>query len=117
MTTKAIADRMVELCRNGQYAQAYSELFAPDFESFEMPGMPMERVVGQEGMQQRAAYFHELVQEFHSGYFNEPQAAGNFFTLTMGYEATFKTGERKNFDEVAVYEVRDGKIVRERFFY
>lgn len=32
-------------------------------------------------------------------------------------EATHTDGVRRNFDEVGVYEVRDGRIVREQFFY
>jgi hypothetical protein len=35
----------------------------------------------------------------------------------MGVEATMKGQGRVKMDEVAVYEVKDGKIVKEQFFY
>lgn len=117
MTTPEIARQLVDLCRNGQFAQAYADLFAPDFESIEPAHTLMPHAVGVEGIQQRAALFHETIKEVHSGYFNEPQVAGRFFSLTLGFEATHTDGVRRNFDEVGVYEVRDGRIVREQFFY
>lgn len=117
MNTPEIAQRLVELCRAGRFADAYAELFAPDFESIEPSHGIMPLVTGVEGIQQRAALFHETIREVHSGYFNEPQIAGRFFSLTMGFEATQTDGTRRNFDEVGVYEVQDGKIVKEQFFF
>jgi ketosteroid isomerase-like protein len=35
----------------------------------------------------------------------------------MGMEVTMKGAGRVKMDEVAVYEVRDGKIVKEQFFF
>ena len=117
MTTAEIAHRLVELCRNGQYAEAYTELFDPAFESLEPPHSLMPHVTGVEGIQERAALFHETIKAVHSGYFNDPQVAGRFFSLALGFEATYTDGIRRNFDEIGVYEVRDGTIVKEQFFY
>lgn len=117
MSTKEIAQRLVDLCRVGQFAEAYAELFAPEFESIEPSYGVLPQVVGVEGIQQRAALFHETIREVHSGYFNDPQIAGRFFSMALGFEATYTDGTRRNFDEIGVYEVRDGKIVREQFFF
>ncbi|TNE64425.1 MAG: nuclear transport factor 2 family protein [Bacteroidetes bacterium] len=117
MSTTEIAQRLVELCRNGQYADAYAELFAPDFKSIEPVHAAMPAVVGVEGIQRRAALFHETIKEVHSGYFNDPQIAGRFFSMALGFEATYTDGTRRNFDEIGVYEVKDGKIVKEQFFF
>jgi limonene-1,2-epoxide hydrolase len=35
----------------------------------------------------------------------------------MGRDVTFKGKPRMQLDEVAVFEVKDGKIVLEQFFY
>jgi hypothetical protein len=35
----------------------------------------------------------------------------------MSFDATFKGGGRTKMDEICVYEVKDGKIVKEQFFY
>jgi len=53
----------------------------------------------------------------HGGYTNAPQVAGNFFSCVMGMDVTLKGQPRMKLDEIAVYEVRDGKIVLEQFFF
>ena len=40
MNTEAVAKRLVELCRKGEYEQAQRELYAQDAVSIEMPGLP-----------------------------------------------------------------------------
>jgi hypothetical protein len=35
----------------------------------------------------------------------------------MGMDVTMKGQGRSKMDEIAVYEVKDGKIVKEQFFY
>ena len=47
----------------------------------------------------------------------KPQVAGNFFVCIMGMDVTIKGQPRMKMDEVAVYEVKDGKIVLEQFFF
>ena len=58
-----------------------------------------------------------MVEEMHGGYSNEPQVAGNHFAVAMGMDVTMKGQGRTKMDEIAVYEVKDGKIVKEQFFY
>jgi hypothetical protein len=53
----------------------------------------------------------------HGGYSNPPQVAGYHFAVAMGIDATMKGPGRVKMDEIAVYEVKNGKIVKEQFFY
>ena len=40
------------------------------------------------------------------------------FAVYYNYDVTFKpSGKRNNMEEMALYTVKDGKIVREQFFY
>ena len=55
--------------------------------------------------------------EVHSGYSTEPVVAGRFFSVAMGMDITFKGMGRMKMDEIAVYEVKDGQIVKEHFFF
>ncbi len=57
------------------------------------------------------------VEEMHDGYSTDPVVAGNFFSVAMGLDATMKGMGRMRMDEIAVYEVKDGKIVKEQFFF
>ena len=58
-----------------------------------------------------------MVEEMHGGFSNQPQIAGNYFAVAMGMDVTMKGQGRMKMDEIAVYEVKDGKIVKEQFFY
>jgi ketosteroid isomerase-like protein len=42
---------------------------------------------------------------------------GNWVAITMTRDATMKGRGRVNMQEICVYQVRDGRIVREQFFY
>ena len=53
----------------------------------------------------------------HGGFSSDPVVGGNFFSVAMGMDATMKGMGRVKMDEIAVYEVKDGKIVKEQFFF
>ena len=57
------------------------------------------------------------VVEFHGGEISEPLIADNHFTAKMSFDVTFKDRGRQQMEEVCVFEVNDGKIVNEQFFY
>lgn len=120
MKTQEIADRLVELCREGRFDQAYDELFADDAENIEMPAMadgPLGNASGMAAMKKKSAAWFEGVEEMHGGSVGEPIVAGNWFALPMSMDVTFKGRGRMAMDELCVYQVRDGRIVREQFFY
>lgn len=117
MTTPEIAKRLVELCRQGNYAGAHAELYAEDCVSIEPEGTPENVTKGMEGIRGKAAYFAESM-EVHGGTVGDPIVADPFFSCVMTLDATDKkAGVRMNMAEICVYEVRGGKIVREQFFY
>jgi limonene-1,2-epoxide hydrolase len=57
------------------------------------------------------------LEQFHKGTISEPIIAGNHFTAKMDYDVTFKEKGRMQMVEVGVFEVKDGKIINEHFFY
>lgn len=118
MTTQEVADRFNELAQSGNWQQIQSELFSEDAVSIEPEHSPgMKTVQGIEAIRQKGAEFGQMVEEMHGGYTKEPQVAGNHFSVAMGMDVTMKGMGRMSMDEIAVYEVKDGKIVKEQFFY
>jgi hypothetical protein len=117
MTTQEVANRLVELCRQGQYAQAQEELYAQDVESLEPANSPMPYAKGMDAIKEKDRQFNESIEEMFGGHVGEPVVAGNFFSLTMGMDVKFKGQDRFNMEEVCVYEVKDGKVVKEQFFF
>ena len=58
-----------------------------------------------------------MMEEFHGAAIGDPIVSGNHFSCSMMMDATFKETGRERMDEICVYEVKDGKIVKEQFFY
>ena len=118
MTTKEIADRFNELAQSGQWDKIQAELFAENAMSIEPPhAQGLQTAEGMDAIREKGKKFAESVEEMHSGYSSDPLVAGNYFTVAMGMDVTMKGMGRMKMDEIALYEVKDGKIVKEQFFY
>ena len=118
MTTQDVADRFHELAQAGQWDVIQNELYADNAVSIEPPNSPgMKTVEGMPAIREKGKQFGEMMEEMHGGYSNEPQVAGSHFAVAMGMDVTMKGQGSMKMDEIAVYEVKDGKIVKEQFFY
>ncbi len=118
MTTQEVANRMYELFKENKWMEVQQELFSDDAESIEPPhSKGLQSVKGKDAIKKKGDDFNNMIEEVHGGYTGEPIVAGNFIAFAMGIDATYKGMGRQKMDEIAVYEVRDGKIVKEQFFY
>jgi len=118
MTTQEVANRFNELAQTGQWEQIQNELFADNAVSIEPPGSQgMQSVEGLPAIKEKGKKFSEMVEEMHGGYSAAPAVGGRYFSVAMGMDCTMKGMGRQKMDEIAVYEVKDGKIVKEQFFY
>ena len=120
MSTGNVARRLIELCRAGQFDRAVEELYAKDARSIEMDGLTdgtLGNVEGLDAIKQKGKKFEASVAQVHGITVSDPLIAGPFFTIALGFDATYKEGGRRAMKEVCVYEVKNDKIVREQFFY
>lgn len=116
--TQKVADRFYELAQEGKWEAIQDELFSSDAKSIEpTTGQGMQNAEGLDAIKKKGASFNSMVEEMHGGYCSQPQVAGNHFSVAMGMDVTMKQQGRMKMDEIAVYEVKDGKIVKEQFFY
>lgn len=120
--TQAIGKKLVEYCRNGLNLDAISSLYSPDIVSVEAVGsdeMPAE-VRGIDKVVEKNKWWYDN-HEIHHASAEGPFPHRDRFAVIFHYEATVKKGPRKEqrikFEEVALYTVKGGKIVREEFFY
>jgi hypothetical protein len=117
-TTTEVAARFNELAKEGNWDKIQDELFADNAASVEPTTSPgLQSVQGLSAIKEKGKQFNEMVEEMHGGYSTDPVVAGNHFAVAMGLDATMKGMGRTKMDEIAVYEVKDGKIVKEQFFY
>ncbi len=118
LTTAEVAARFNELAKEGNWNKIQDELFAENAVSIEPSNSPgLQSVEGLAAIRQKGEKFEESVEEMHGGYSSDPLITGNHFAVAMGMDATMKGAGRVKMDEIALYEVKDGKIVKEQFFY
>ncbi len=116
MDIQQIADRLVKLSREQKSTTAYRELFAKDASSHEMPGVPDGDVTGLDKLIAKSEAYDEGMT-VHAIEVTDPLVYKNFFSVGMGIDVTRADGNRVQEHEMCVYQVRDGKIVDERFVY
>ncbi|MEM0940727.1 MAG: SnoaL-like domain-containing protein [Bacteroidota bacterium] len=119
MTTQEVANQLVSMCREGKFEEVFQDLYSTEIESIEPKGsvFPHE-VKGIDALVKKGKQWEELIQEVHTSEVSDPIVAENFFSITMKTKVTLKgMDEPTNMDEVCVYQVQNGKVVSEQFFY
>jgi SnoaL-like domain len=118
-STSAVAQELVSLCRAGRNLDAIAKLYSPKIVSIEPVGneqMPAE-MSGIDAIRKKNEWWFEN-NEIHSAEANGPFVGEGQFVVQYTFETTYKpTGQRMKMSELALYTVKDGKIVREEFFY
>jgi hypothetical protein len=117
--TAAVAQELVSLCRVGRNADAIEKFYSPNIVSVEPVGneaMPAE-MKGIDAVRGKNEWW-VANNELHSAAVNGPFVGDDQFAVQYTYDVTSKpTGQRMKINEMALYTVKDGKIVREQFFY
>jgi SnoaL-like domain len=118
MTTTEIANKLVSLCKQGKDHEAHA-LYAADAVSVEAGGPPgMDRVSrGLDAIKGKGQWWYDN-HVVHSVVVAGPWPHDDRFIVGFKMDITVKaTAERSTMEEMALYTVKDGKIVREEFFY
>ncbi len=118
MTTQEVANKLVALCREGKYEEAYNELYSPNIKSVEPEGSAWPTVQGMAEIAKKAEVWTNMVEEVLESEISDPIVADDYFAITMKSKVKAKGApEPMRMDEICVYGVQDGKIVLEQFFY
>jgi len=120
VSTAAVAHELVDLCREGRNLEAVDRLYAPDIVSIECMGneqMPQE-MRGKEAVRGKNVWWYDNF-EVISARVNGPFISeGDQFAVQHEYTTRNKTtGQQMEMSEMALYTVKEGKIVQERFYY
>jgi hypothetical protein len=116
--TEEVAARYYELAQRGQIHLIKQELYAESIISIEPQNnsnLPL-LTEGMEAYEKKEQQFYQMYTEIHGGFCLKPLVIACHFTCAMGMDVTLN-GERKIKEEIGVFEVKDGKIVKEQFFY
>ena len=119
MTTEQVAKRYYELIQQHQYEQIQNELYTPNAISIEPENdsnLPLV-VEGIEALRQKEGLFFSQVDQMFGSYMSETVVSTFFFSMMTGMDVKMKGKQRKKKEQICVFEVRDGRIVKEQFFY
>ena len=118
MTTREIANRLVELCSKGQFEAAQRELLAEDavnIEPHDTPDFPKE-TRGLQNVIDKGHKFQSMIETVHSISMSEPLCTDGAIAVVLHMDLTMKERGHTNMAELCVYTVKDGKIVSEQFY-
>ncbi|MGC4102450.1 SnoaL-like domain-containing protein [Ferruginibacter sp.] len=118
MTTQQIAVRFNELAQQEKWFDIQDEFFADNVISIEPPHAPhLKNAEGKGPVRQKGEAWVSKITALHGTYTTAPVVAGNHFSIGRGMDIEVEDIGRVKMDEVIVYEVKDGKIISEQFFY
>ena len=116
--TKEVAERFNELAQQEKWFEIQEEFFADTIRSIDPPNSPyLGYAEGRSSVRKKGEDFVKRIEAVHSAYTSEPIVAGKYIAVAMGMDCTYKGMGRQQMDEIVLYEVKDGKIVKEQFFY
>lgn len=121
MSVIEISNQLVAFCKEGKNLDSINTLYANDVVSVEAyaPQAGGDRVTeGIDGVRGKNQWWSDN-HEIHSASVEGPWPHGDDrFAVRFTYDITNKpSGMRMQMDEIGVFTVADGKVVREEFFY
>jgi predicted ester cyclase len=115
--TAEVAAAFTEMLKAGKHMEAAEKFNAKAIVSIEAMDGPMARVEGTKALKAKSDWWyanhtvHKIVTE-------GPFVNGDQFAVHFTMDVTSKdTGKRNKGSEIAIYTVKRGRIVEERFFY
>jgi hypothetical protein len=121
MTTQETAARYQELATQRKFIEIQDNLYHEDVVCQEPEkAASMGMVVftnGREAIKAKGVARRATIETVHSYTCSEPIVAGEFFSVVLKQEVTFKGKPRIALEEIGVFTVKDGKVVKEQFFF
>jgi ketosteroid isomerase-like protein len=117
-TTHEVALRFNTLAQQEKWFEIQDELFADNVKSIDPSNSPyFKNAEGKTAVRKKGEEFVKKIEAAHRRYTTEPVVAGNHFAVGREVDITMQDSGRIQINEIMLYEVKDGKIVLEQFFY
>jgi len=118
LTTKEVAARFNELAKQEKWFEIQDELFADNVKSIDPPGSPyFGYAEGKTAVRKKGEDFVKRIEAAHKRHTTEPIITGNYFAVGREVDITVQGHGRIQINEIMLYEVKDGEIISEQFFY
>lgn len=118
MTTEETAARFNELAQQEKWFDIQDELFDENVKSID-PGHSkyFGYAEGKNEVRKKGEDFVKRIEAAHRRYTSVPVVTGNHFAVSREVDITVQGHGRIQINEIMLYEVKNGKIISEQFFY
>jgi len=118
MTTQEVANRFHELAQQEKWFEIQDEFFSDDVKSMDPSNSPyMGYAEGKANVRKKGEDFIKKILDFHGAHTTPPVVGGYHFAVGREMDITLEGFGRIQLNEVMLYEVQNGQIVLEQFFY
>ena len=118
LTMQEVVTRFNELAKQEKWFEIQDELFADNVRSIDPPNSPyFGYAEGKAAVRKKGGDWVKRIEAVHRTYTTEPISGGNHFAVGREMDITVQGFGRIKIDEIMLYEVKDGQIVSEHFFY
>ncbi|MEP6950273.1 MAG: SnoaL-like domain-containing protein [Ginsengibacter sp.] len=117
-TIHEVAAQFNKLAQQEKWFEIQDKFFADNVKSIDPPNSPyFGYAEGKANVRRKGEDFVSKITEFHSARTTEPVVGGNHFAVGREVDITVQGFGRIQMNQVMLYEVKDGQIVSEQFFY
>jgi hypothetical protein len=117
-TIHEVAARFNELAQQEKWFEIQDEFFSDDVKSVEpTTAKHLHNAEGKAAVRKKGEDWEKRIETLHSAHTTQPIVAGNHFAVGRELDVTVRELGRVQTNQVMLYEVKDGKIVLEQFFY
>ncbi len=118
MTTQEVAARFYELAKEEKLFEIQDEFFADNVKSIDPENSPyFPYAEGKTAVRKKGEDFVKRIEAVHKATTTAPLVAGHHFAVGREKDLTVQGLGRIQINQIMMYEVKDGKIVSEQFFY
>lgn len=118
MTTQEVANRFNELAQQEKWFEIQDELFSDDVISIDPKDSPwFGEARGRAAVRKKGEDVVKGIVKVNRLYTTEPLVWGDHFAVGREQDTMHKDFGRMNVNQIMLYEVKDGKIISEQFFY
>jgi hypothetical protein len=117
-TMQEVVARFNELAQQEKWFEIQDEFFSDNVKSIEPADSPyFGYAEGKAAVRKKGEDFVKKIRDFHGAYTTQPAVGGNHFAVGRGMDVTAEGFGRVKIDQIMLFEVKDGQIISEQFFY
>jgi predicted ester cyclase len=113
-----VAARFDALAQQEKWFEIQEEFFADNVKSTDPVDSPyMGYAEGKEAVRKKGEDFVKGIEEVHRMHTTAPVVSGSHFAVGREMDITIEGFGRIQINEIMLYQVKDGRIISEQFFY